>query len=367
MRVGIVERYVVREVGLTLLAVLALVLAITSGNFFARMLSRASEGRLPADILLPFVALGSLKSFIYLLSVALFMAIILSFGRMYKDSEMAALRACGIGYGKLYRALSLLVVPYALMSLLLVVYVSPALSRASEQLRASAEGRSALVGITPGRFVEIAGGREVLFVEAIEPDGERMRNVFLYSRAEGESRIVTARSAVQEVDPATGRRFLILLDGMRYEGRAGGGGYRVAQFARHGVLVSDAQETQPGRRRDMMSMRELLASDDPKDTAELHWRLVVPASILVLSMVALPLSYVAPRQGRFGKIFAAILVYVIYANLATMGRTWLEKEVLPAWVGLWWVHLAMLALTVALLVRQYGAAWVFGRLRLPGR
>lgn len=367
MRVGILERYVIREVGLTLLAVSALVLTITSGNFFARMLSRASEGRLPADILLPFVALGSLKSFIYLLSVALFMAVILSFGRLYKDSEMAALRACGIGYGGLYRALALLVVPYALLSLLLVAYVAPALSRASEQLRASAEGRSAIVGIAPGRFVEIAGGREVLFVEAVEPDGEHMRNVFLYSQAEGTSRIVTARSAVQEVDPLTGRRFLILLDGMRYEGRAGEGEYRMAQFARHGVLVSEEQQARPGRSRDTKSMRELLTSDDPKDKAELHWRLVVPVSILVLSLVAVPLSHVAPRQGRFGKVFAAILVYVIYANLATMGKTWLEKEVLPAWVGLWWVHLAMVALTVVLWVRQYGAAWVFGRLRLPRR
>lgn len=360
---GIVDRYLFREVGITLAAVLGLVATITSGNLFARLLSRATDGRVAGDIILPLVFYGTLSSLVYLLPVVLYMAIVLSFGRLYKDSEMAALRAGGIGYARLYRALLLVAVPYALIALFMVMNIGPWIARGGEELRAKAESRSELAGIEAGRFIDLNGDRRVLFAESVSDDGKGLRRVFIYSERDGESRVVTALSAVQEVDDASGRRFLVLEQGQRYEGVAGEGDFRIAEFARHGVLVPQSAASGPSLRRDMLTFGELWGSDDPEKVAELHWRLAVPLGVFVLTALALPISYAAPRQGRFGKVAVATLVYIIYANLITMGRTWLEKGVLPPWAGLWWVHLLMLVLVVVLIVRQYGATWVLARLR----
>lgn len=355
---SIIDRYIVREVSIALSAVIVLVMVVTSGNLFARMISRASEGQLPSDILLPIVALGALKSLIYLLPVALFMAIILSFGRLYKDSEMAAMRAGGIGYGQIYRALAWLVVPYTAFSAAMILAVNPLLSEASEVVRAAAENRSELIGLEAGRFLELKQGKQVLFIESLSDNGQRMNNVFIYAEKDGTAQIVTARTAHQEVEAQTGRRFLVLEDGTRYEGSIGDAEFRIAEFGRHGVLVPGGEQTSPDQRRDMIPVSALMVSDDPKEIAELHWRLAIPLAVVVLALVAVPLSYAAPRQGRFAKLTAAILVYIIYANFITMGKSWLEKEVVPAWMGLWWVHLGMILLCVVLVARQYGLVWV---------
>ena len=359
----IVDRYLFREVGMTLAAVIGLVVLVTSGNLFARLLSRATDGRVAGDIILPLVFYGTLSSLVYLLPAALYMAIVLSFGRLYKDSEMAALRAGGIGYARLYRALLTLVVPYTVLAAFMAMNIGPWIARGGEELRARAESRSELAGIEAGRFVDLKGDQRVLFAETVSEDGKGLRNVFIYSERDGESSIVTAQSAFQEVDEASGRRFLVLEDGQRYEGVPGEGKARIADFDRHGVLVPATAAVSPNLRRDMLTFSELWASDDPRDVAELHWRLAVPLGVLVLTALALPISYAAPRQGRFGKVAVATFVYIIYVNLTTMGRTWLEKDVLPAWAGLWWVHLLMLILVVVLIVRQYGATWVWARLR----
>ena len=131
----IVDRYLFREVGMTLAAVIGLVVLVTSGNLFARLLSRATDGRVAGDIILPLVFYGTLSSLVYLLPAALYMAIVLSFGRLYKDSEMAALRAGGIGYARLYRALLTLVVPYTVLAAFMAMNIGPWIARGGEELR----------------------------------------------------------------------------------------------------------------------------------------------------------------------------------------------------------------------------------------
>jgi lipopolysaccharide export system permease protein len=103
-------------------------------------------------------------------------------------------------------------------------------------------------------------------------------------------------------------------------------------------------------------MVELLADLSGERLAELHWRIAVPLGVLVLAVVAVPLSRTQPRAGRYGRVALGVLVYLLYTNMLTAGRLWLERGVIPEWLGLWWVHGLVLALGVTLLAREQGWA-----------
>jgi lipopolysaccharide export system permease protein len=354
VRVPTLERYIIREVVVTLLAVLSVVGTIIIGNLFVRMLTRASDGRVPADVLLPLVLYGSVRAFAYLAPIALFLATMLAFGRLYKDSEMAAMQACGMGYARWYRAVFLLGIPFSALVAAAVLYVAPWAVTQTESLRAAAELRTELTGVTPGRFIRSPDGARTLFVQSVDEGSGELRDVFIYSHGDGEVQVALAKAASVEVDEASGRASIVLQDGHRYEGMIGAAAFNVARFGAHGFLLPPAGDGVLDQRLSMLTPSGLLGADDPKVLAEWHWRLAIPLSGLVLLLLAVPLSHTSPRQGRFGKLALGILVYVVYANLLTLGKTWLERGDVPAWAGLWWVHGLMVIFALSLLARRYG-------------
>src|SRR5690606_23080080 len=99
----------------------------------------------------------------------------------------------------------------------------------------------------------------------------------------------------------------------------------------------------------------LLASDDPRDAAELQWRISSPLSLLVLGLLAVPLSRSSPREGRYSRVGVGLLIYIIYANMLSIARVWLERGLAPEWLGLWWVH--ALAALIAFLLLAKEAGW----------
>ena len=100
------------------------------------------------------------------------------------------------------------------------------------------------------------------------------------------------------------------------------------------------------------TMRQLMASADPNDMSELQWRFSLPVMVLVLSLLAVPLSALRPREGRYARVALAILAYFVYSNLISAARVWIEKGQIDPRVGVWWVHLLMIALALYLLHRQ---------------
>jgi lipopolysaccharide export system permease protein len=357
------ERYIAREVILTLLAVMSVVGTIIIGNLFVRMLTRASEGIFPADVLLPLVLYGSVRAFSYLAPIALFLATMLAFGRLYKDSEISAMQACGVGYARWYRAVFVLGIPFALLVGWAVFYLAPWAVVQTESLRAEVKTRTELSGVTPGRFLESPDGARTIFVEHIDQASGDLKNVFIYSEVDGKSQLAVAARATVENDEASGKASIVLRDGHRYEGEVGSAVYTIAQFGAHGFALPAPGESAMSERMSMLMPKQLLESSDPRVNAEFHWRLAIPVSGLVLLLLAVPLSYTSPRQGRFGKLALGILIYVVYANLLTLAKTWLERDEVPGWVGLWWVHALMVAFALLLLARRYG----HGSLRLRGR
>jgi lipopolysaccharide export system permease protein len=171
--------------------------------------------------------------------------------------------------------------------------------------------------------------------------------------------VITARSGRQETDPETGTRRLVLRDGRRYTGVPGEPEFSVIEFAEHGVVIDVADPNLVSDDRRLRPTQDLIAEGSAKALAELNWRIGVPISALVFALLALPLSRANPREGRFARLFAAILVYVIYSNLLGVCRLWLDRGKLAPELGLWPVHLLFVAVAIALLVRQNGWRTLF--------
>jgi len=355
---AIANRYILRETALTWLAVTAVLLLILVTNQFAQVLGDAASNRLPKDALFLVMGLTSLQYLTILIPVGLFLSILLALGRLYRDSEMYALMACGVGPAQLYRPLLGFAAVLTALVAWLALDVAPAAIREVKAIAQEAKERSDLRVMEAGRFVSFGQADAVVYAEEVTPDG-RLRNVFVQRRRDGVIEVIVAREAVQKETASPDVKMLTFTDGRRYEGTPGMGRFRVVEFREHGIPYSLPDRGPLRLEPESRSVGELAASADPADTAELQWRLSVPLMALVLAVLAVPLGRSSPRQGRYAGLGAGLLVYASYANLLGASKVWLERGQVPPLVGMWWVHLLFAAGAGVLLAVRYG------KLRLP--
>ncbi len=338
---SILDRYLLREVVRTFVGVTAVLMIILLGDQFARGLARAAADRIPRDAVLKLMGLTSIEYLSLLVPAAFFFAVMLALGRFYKDSEMAAMQACGIGAGRLLRPLLLCALVVASGLAVLSFDTVPWADRMATRIKQEGRRQLELTALEPGRFRSASGGRLVFFAQGRDPAGE-LTGVFIQRREGNQVEIVTAARASQRVDLEKGENVLVLYEGIRYVGRPGQIDFATARFREHGIpLPVPGQPTEEEERRQLPT-RVLLASDLPEDRAEVHWRMAAPVSVLLLALLAVPLARTGPRSGRYARLGFGILVYVIYSNLLGVGRTLVEDGRVPAWLGLWWAHVLVL-------------------------
>jgi lipopolysaccharide export system permease protein len=352
----IIDRYIAREVTLTSLAVTAVLLLIVVSNRLGGYLTDAAEGALPGNVVFVLLGLKSVSYIGLLLPGAFYLGILLALGRLYRDSEMAALAACGVGYGRLYRAIALPGVPLLLLLGALALYAAPKAAELEFEVRERALQTLDLTVLTAGRFQESSDGQRVIYVERLAEGRRAVENVFVQLRQPGGLGIVASENAHQYTDPATGDRYIVLVDGYRYEGVPGQADFRVMRFEEHAVRMPETIVPDPSQRREARPTRQLWHSTAPTDRAELQWRLSVPISLLVLGLLAVPLARTNPRQGRYGKVLVGLSLYIIYANLLSVAQVWLQRGAMPPALGLWWVHVLFAAVALLLLWWQSGLA-----------
>ncbi len=353
----LIDRYVAREVLQTLFGVLVVLLLIFLSNRLVRYLADAAAGQLPGDVIFTLVALKAAKYLILLVPLGLYLSVLLVLGRLYRDSEMAAMSACGVGEPRLYRAILMLALPLAAVQGWMALQVVPWSDAEEVRLIDAAQRDMEVNAVRAGRFQEGMGGTRILYAQEVT-DEPRMHNVFIHvQRADGRSVMLTAAEGHLEFKP--GGRYLVLTDGYRYEGKPGDANFRIVKFQHHGVLLRRSEVVAESGKLGTRPTSELWRSKDPAEAAELQWRLSMPLGALVLALLALPIGRVSPRSGRFGRLFVAILLYVSYVNLLAFAQSWTERGTIPAALGLWWVHGLFLLLTAVLLVRQLGVRWVF--------
>ena len=361
--IPVIDRYVSRELLVTWLAVTLVLVLILLSSALANLLGKAADGSIPAEAVFPLLTIIGARYLILLLPMSLYLGVLLTFGRLYRDNEMAALAACGIGMPQLYRALLLVAVPVALFMLYMTLHVMPGIAKQSVQLKTEIENRSELSGLAAGQFNQSRNGDTVVFLDHQSADGKILSNLFVQQIIADGVQIETALRA-QRYRDEHGRQYILFGDGAHYKGEPGKADYRIVQYNSHGIYLQDAEVVQPVLQRDAMTVQELLASDDINHRAELQWRLSIPLATLLLAVLALPLSYTSPRKGRYAVLALAIFLYLLYSNLLGIGESWFTHGKSPAWLGLWWVHgFALLLILYWWLRRAGGVRQVYQQLR----
>ena len=351
----IINRYLFKEIAASFAATLLVLTLIIVGNTFVRLLADASTGDLPSDLLGSLLWYGSLKQLIRLVPVALLIGMMLAFSRLYRDSEMAALRAAGVAPRHFYRAIFSFVLPLTLLLGTMVIFVSPWLESRNIELRQEIDSRPEAAGIPAGEFVSSGNAERnyTALAEAIDPSHTIMERFFIRAQDKGKEIVIWAQSAVLLIDSGNGERVLQIHDGYRYESDPKQGGMTVIKFAEHSIRIP-LRSTDDRSSLVTVPFSQLMQQTDTASQAELQWRIAVVLSAPLLALLAFPLSYTAPRQGRYSKIAVAILIYALYANLLATTRSMVERGEFPVFPGLWWVHLVLIGVSFWLLRKYYG-------------
>jgi lipopolysaccharide export system permease protein len=346
-----VQRYVLREVVQTWLAVTGVLVAILVSNQLSRVLGQAADNQYGRHVVFDLIALGAIMNLSVIVPVGLLLAVVLTLGRMYHDSEMAALQACGFGPARLLVPLYCFAAVIAVGLGWLVFVQVPQADSEAQLLRQSALKEAQFGQLDAGRFRSFSGGDAVFYAERVDQEGV-LHNVFVQRESAGRIEVALADTATYTKAALNGVHLVTLFNGRRYEGVPGHDDFRVIEFREHGIPISAPADVLGTKDPDTKPTRELLGSDAPADVAQLQFRTSTPLMALVLTLIAVPLSRLRPRQGRYARVGFAIVVYFVYSNLLSAAKVWLEKGDLSPAIGVWWVHLGALAFGLYLVVRE---------------
>lgn len=350
----IIDRYIIREVFYTLLAVMPLLLLIFVGHRLADYLGDIVSGKFTREILLPLLALKSLGILEVLLPLVFYLSVLLALGRLYKDSEMIVLAACGVGPARVLKAVFVSALLVTVLVGVLSMLISPWAAARGAVIIERAETAPAINALVAGRFKESSTGDQVFYAEAISPDQKILRNIFVQGREADKITVLSAQTAQRNFNRATGDQQIVLRDGKRYEWTPGQADHTLIEYEKYTLsLPHETLANAPVKER-AMATSALLILDSSSATAEFQWRVSRPLSVLLLALLAVALSRTTPRQGRYAKLFIAIAAFIIYDNTLGIAQTWLERGQVPPWLGMWWVHVLLLLIIVALFVAQHG-------------
>jgi lipopolysaccharide export system permease protein len=284
---------------------------------------------------------------------------VLAFGRLYHDSEMAAALACGVGPAAIYRPVTLLAILVAVVLAWLTLSLSPTATARTLSLRSTAAQAGRFAAIAPGKFRSF-GGTAVVYAEDVNPDGT-LGNVFVERNRGPRVEVALAQRARHSVTADGMTHTITLYDGERYEGVPGTQQFRILRFAEHLIPIEVPTPTDVIRDIEAQSTEDLIGSTDPEKRAELHWRIALPTMSLVLTLLAVPIARLRPRQGRYSRVWLAILLYFVYSNLIAAGKVWLARGQTPEFLGLWWTHVAVALLALVFIAGP--RTWTHFRLR----
>ncbi len=340
----IIFRYLARELAGSLFAVTIVLLMILMSGRLIRQLAAAAAGEVSLDIVF-FTLLLRLPSFLeMILPLALFIAILLAYGRMYAENEMTVLTATGFSSRRLLMYTAGPAAAIALVVGLFSLYLSPWGAQKMEELYKKQAQLTEFELLVPGRFQSMKGGSRVTYAESLSDDKTQMNKVFI---TDGNS-ILLADRGTQYVSDETGSRFLELHNGKRYDWTPGSLEFQSLNFDLYGVKIADELEERKQLRKEAVPTLDLFGSTDPKHQAQLQWRISMLLMVPIVTLLAVPLAKVNPRQGRFARLFPAIVLFMVYISLLIAMKGMLEKGKLDPMIGLWSLHLVYLLIAIGL-------------------
>lgn len=358
-------RYLNRQILQVMSAVTLILLVVALTSRFIQYLGDAVAGKLASDVLLLLMFYRLPDFLLVILPLALFLGILLAYGRMYAENEMVVLLGSGVSQAKLLQ-LSLGTAAFVtILVALLSMAIAPWGIRNTEQLKQDQEQLTEIDLIVAGQFQSFGEGGRVTYAERTSnagADGKQLENVFVAIRTQeaeaaddgtestevfnpdasqdqGSLRLIIAASARPEIDPETGARFMRMENVVQYDGNPGQADYSVGQFDVQGILLPEATSFEEIIEEKAFGTFDLVGSAEPEHQAELQWRISTLIMIPIITLIAVPLSRVNPRQGRYSKLVPAALLYASYFVLLQFCRDLIADAVISPLIGMWWVHI----------------------------
>ncbi len=347
----IFHRALLREFAQLATAVFLSLFLIAITTRLVRLLGQAAGGKIPTDAVIAFLGFFALNALPVLLSLTLFVTVLLTVTRSYRDSEMVIWFNAGLSLAAWVRPVLTFAVPLVVLIATLSMVIGPWAVRISEQYRSRVDARDDVARVDPGVFGESRSRDRVFFVESAGSAIGEVRNVFVNSVQHGRNGVMFSRRGRVETAP-NGDRYIVMLDGRRYEGVPGEADYRVMEFERYEARIESPAGEEPVPTHKSLSTLALLQNPTPANRGELVWRIGIPLSALILALLAIPLSFVNPRAGRSVNLLFALLAYLVYQNLLSVSQARVALGRLDFSVGWWLVHAVVLGVLLVLFAQR---------------
>ena len=363
----IIFRYLSKQILQVMTAVTLILLVVGLTSRFIQYLGQAVAGELASDVLMLLMLYRLPDFFLVIVPLAFFLGILLVYGRMYAENEMVVLLGSGFSQRRLLALTFLTSITVIIFMAAISLSIAPWGARNTEQLKQNQEQLTEIDLIVAGQFQSFSDGGRITYAERanIVPEvGRQLDNVFValstesrqgdQSDTESETtppRILLAENARPVVDAQTGARFMRLENVYQYDGTPGQGDFSIAQFDVQLILLPESTEFEEILEEESLATMELIGSNQAEHQAEFQWRLSIILLIPAITLIAVPMSQVDPRQGRYSKLISAAIIYATYFLLLQLTRDMVAEGELNAAVGMWWVH--ALFISVGILLFRY--------------
>ena len=347
----IFHRALLREFAGLAGAVFMTLFAIALTTRLIRLLGQAAGGKIPSDAVVAFLGFFALNALPVLLSLTMFISVLLTLTRGWRDSEMVIWFGSGLSLAAWLKPVMLFALPQIAVIAALSLFISPWAAQMSEQYRTRMEARDDVSRVSPGVFGETSNKERVFFVESISGDSSVVQNVFVSSVHQQKSGVSMSRTGRTETAP-NGDRFLVMEQGRRYEGAPGDKEYRVMEFERYAARIETKESAAPQLTHKNLPTWALVVNPSDANLGELLWRIGVPISAMILVLLAIPMSFVNPRAGRSVNLLFALFTYIVYSNLLSVSQAKVAQGRLDFGVGWWLVHAGMVLLLVVMFARR---------------
>ena len=335
----ILDKYIYKELYSTFFAVLAVLLLITFGTETTRLLADALKAEIPSSVVFQIVLYKIPPALEVILPLVALLSVMLAIGRLYQDQEMIVLSSCGVENKYFQKRVFWFLLPPALFTAWITLFVTPWSFQQEREVISKAQMSSPLAAISAGKFNELPNGKGVFFAKTIRND-RSMEDIWVKLKEDGQDLIIMSPTGKFEwIDK---KIVLVLFNGTSYEGLEEGESLVVRKFNRFEGYLPEVQIKPLSKTKHEISSYELWQSEEIKQQTMLQWRIIIPVSIIILGLLGLKMSKTKPREGRFAKLFIALILYVIFNQLLVTNKELLEDGNLPSYVGLWIVPLLFL-------------------------
>jgi lipopolysaccharide export system permease protein len=345
------RRSLILELSSTAAGAFSILTGIVIAQRAGYLVQLSSKGILPNDAITTILGFNLIRFLPIILSLSLFLAILLTLSRWYRDSEMVIWFSAGLSIKSWLRPVFSFAAPVIILIGFLSLFVTPWAVNKVEDYRTQLESRDDLSTINPGVFKESAHADRVFFIESFDELGNVVKNIFVQSMQHQKLGVIVASKGSRETKE-NGDNFLLMKQGRRYQGTRGSAEFSTTEFEKYEIRVVANEAKREAPKAQSISSQVLLSNLNNANIAELQWRLSMPISALILAVMAISLSALDPRGGRSANFALALVIYIIYINLLSIIQAWISGGKISAVIGLWPVHLLFAVLAYYMMYQR---------------